>query len=137
MAPPPHRLVSRQSLDSRSQCDLAEASQPEAFVSMFALDDLACIIAERVSADAQQSYTRTLLDKGAAHCAKKFGEEAVELVIAAVAQDEAAVRAEAADVLYHLLVVLRSRGVALADVMSELERRTARSGLEEKASRRA
>ncbi|MGD0187607.1 MAG: phosphoribosyl-ATP diphosphatase [Roseiarcus sp.] len=104
---------------------------------MFALDDLACIIAERVSADAQQSYTRTLLDKGAAHCAKKFGEEAVELVIAAVAQDEAAVRAEAADVLYHLLVVLRSRGVALADVMSELERRTARSGLEEKASRRA
>jgi phosphoribosyl-ATP pyrophosphohydrolase len=104
---------------------------------MFTLDDLARIIAERASADAQQSYTRSLLDKGAAHCAKKFGEEAVELVIAAVAQDEAAVRAEAADVLYHLLVVLRSRGVALADVTSELERRTARSGLEEKASRRA
>jgi phosphoribosyl-ATP pyrophosphohydrolase len=104
---------------------------------MFTLDDLARIIAERADAGAQQSYTRTLLDKGAAHCAKKFGEEAVELAIAAVAQDEAAVRAEAADVLYHLLVVLRSRGVALADVMDELERRTRVSGLEEKASRRA
>jgi phosphoribosyl-ATP pyrophosphohydrolase len=104
---------------------------------MFTLDDLARIIAERASAGADQSYTRTLIDKGAAHCAKKFGEEAVELAIAAVAQDEAAVCAEAADVLYHLLVVLSARGVALADVMSELERRTARSGLEEKASRRA
>jgi phosphoribosyl-ATP pyrophosphohydrolase len=104
---------------------------------MFTLDDLARIIAERATAAAGQSYTRALLDKGVAHCAKKFGEEAVELAIAAVAQNEAAVRSEAADVLYHLLVVLRSREVALADVMSELERRTARSGLEEKASRRA
>ncbi len=104
---------------------------------MFTLDDLARIVAERASAEAEKSYTRSLLDKGAAHCAKKFGEEAVELAIAAVAQDEAAVRAEGADVLYHLLVVLRSRGVALADVMSELERRTRQSGLEEKASRRA
>ncbi len=104
---------------------------------MFTLDDLARIIAERASAGADQSYTGALLGKGAAHCAKKFGEEAVELAIAAVAQDDEAVRAEAADVLYHLLVVLRSRNVALADVMSELERRTQRSGLEEKASRRA
>ena len=104
---------------------------------MFTLDDLARIIAERASAGADTSYTRTLLDKGAAHCAKKLGEEAVELAIAAVAQDEAAVRAEAADVLYHLLVVLSARGVALADVMSELERRTSQGGLAEKASRRA
>ncbi len=104
---------------------------------MFTLDDLARTIAERASAEAEKSYTRSLLDKGAAHCAKKIGEEAVELAIAAVAQDEAAVRAEAADVLYHLLVVLRSRGVALGDVMGELERRTRVSGLEEKASRRA
>ncbi len=104
---------------------------------MFTLDDLARTIAERAHADAKQSYTRTLLDKGAAHCAKKFGEEAVELAIAAVAQDEGAVRSEAADVLYHLLVVLRSRGVALADVIGELERRTRQSGLEEKAARRA
>jgi phosphoribosyl-ATP pyrophosphohydrolase len=104
---------------------------------MFTLDDLARTIAERAGAGAEQSYTRTLLDKGAAHCAKKFGEEAVELAIAAAAQDENAVRAEAADVLYHLLVVLRARGVALSEVIGELERRTQRSGLEEKASRRA
>ena len=104
---------------------------------MFTLDDLARIIDERAHAGAEKSYTRALLDKGVAHCAKKFGEEAVELAIAAVAQDEAAVRSEAADVLYHLLVVLRSREVALTDVMSELERRTGLSGLEEKASRRA
>ena len=84
-----------------------------------------------------QSYTRTLLEKGVAHCAKKFGEEAVELAIAAVAQDDAALRGEAADVLYHLLVMLRARGLPLADVLAELERRTQRSGLEEKASRRA
>jgi phosphoribosyl-ATP pyrophosphohydrolase len=103
---------------------------------MFTLDDLARIIAERAAAPAGQSYTRTLLDKGAAHCAKKLGEEAVELAIAAVAQDENALRGEAADVLYHLLVVLRARGVALADVMGELERRAQRGGLEEKASRR-
>ncbi len=75
---------------------------------MFTLDDLARIIAERAEAGADASYTSSLLDKGAAHCAKKFGEEAVELAIATVAQDAAAVRAEAADVLYHLLVVLRA-----------------------------
>ncbi len=104
---------------------------------MFTLDDLARIIAARADAEAESSYTASLLAKGAPRCAKKFGEEAVELAIAAVAQDEAAVRAEAADVLYHLLVLLRSRGVALADVMEELERRTAQSGLAEKASRRS
>ena len=102
---------------------------------MFALDDLDAIIARRAEAGAESSYTRTLLDKGAAHCAKKFGEEAIEATIAAVAQDEAALRAEAADVLYHLLVMLRARSVPLAEVFAELERRTARSGLEEKASR--
>jgi phosphoribosyl-ATP pyrophosphohydrolase len=104
---------------------------------MFTLDDLARTIAERAEAGAATSYTSGLLAKGPAHCAKKFGEEAVELVIAAAAQDEAAVRAEAADVLYHLLVVLKSRDVALPEVIGELERRTRQSGLEEKASRRA
>jgi phosphoribosyl-ATP pyrophosphohydrolase len=104
---------------------------------VFTLDDLARTIAARAGAAAESSYTASLLAKGAARCAKKFGEEAVELAIAAVAQDENAVRAEAADVLYHLLVVLQSRGVALAEVMEELERRTAQSGLAEKASRRA
>ena len=80
-------------------------------------------------------YTRALLDKGPRGAARKFGEEAVELVIAAVGQDDEAVRAEAADVLYHLLVVLKAREVSLGDVLAELERRTGRPGLEEKASR--
>jgi phosphoribosyl-ATP pyrophosphohydrolase len=102
---------------------------------MFSIENLSAIIAARAEAGAAASYTRTLLDKGAIHCAKKFGEEAVEFVIAAAAQDDAALRAEAADVLYHMLVALRARNVSLADVMGELERRTARSGLEEKASR--
>ena len=73
--------------------------------------------------------------RDAAHCARKFGEEAIELAIAAAALDETAVRAEAADVLYHLLVVLRARGVPLSSVMDELGKRSAQSGHEEKASR--
>jgi phosphoribosyl-ATP pyrophosphohydrolase len=104
-------------------------------MSSFSLDDLAAIVGARASAHAEKSYTRSLLDKGPLAAAKKFGEEAVELAIAASAQDEAAVRAEAADVLYHLLVVLHARKVRLADVMAELEKRTGRSGHEEKASR--
>ncbi len=104
---------------------------------MFTLDDLSGIIAQRAEASADTSYTRSLLDKGVQHCAKKFGEEAAEAIIAAVAQDEAALRAESADVLYHLLVLLRARGVPLADVLGELQRRTAQSGLQEKAARRS
>jgi phosphoribosyl-ATP pyrophosphohydrolase len=102
---------------------------------MFTLDELARTIDQRAGASADKSYTRSLLDKGAIHCARKFGEEAIELAIAAAALDESAVRAEAADVLYHLLVVLRARGVALSSVMSELDQRSGRSGHEEKASR--
>ena len=102
---------------------------------MFALEDLAEIVARRAEADAESSYTRSLLEKGVERCAKKFGEEATEAVIAAVAQDDAALTAEAADVLYHLLVMLRARNVPLASVMAELEKRTARSGHEEKAAR--
>jgi phosphoribosyl-ATP pyrophosphohydrolase len=102
---------------------------------MFSLDDLARIIAERASASAEKSYTKSLLDKGPKGAAKKFGEEAAEFVIAAVSEDETALRAEAADVLYHLLVALETRGVKLADVLAELERRTRRSGHEEKAAR--
>ena len=103
--------------------------------AMFTLAELAQTIDERARASAETSYTRSLLDKGAAHCARKFGEEAIELAIAAAALDENAVRAEAADVLYHLLVVLRVRGVALSSVMDELGKRSAHSGHEEKASR--
>jgi phosphoribosyl-ATP pyrophosphohydrolase len=104
---------------------------------MFTLDDLAEIIDRRADASAESSYTRSLLDKGAAHCARKFGEEAIELTVAAAAQDAAAVRAEAADVLYHLLVLLRVRGVAFDSVVRELESRTRQSGHEEKAARKA
>jgi len=104
---------------------------------MFTLDDLAKTIADRADASPETSYTRSLLDKGAAHCARKFGEEAIELTIAAAALDEDAVRSEAADVLYHLLVVLRARRVALSSVIGELEGRTRRGGHEEKASRKA
>ena len=104
---------------------------------MFSLDDLAEIIDRRADASAEKSYTRSLLDKGAAHCARKFGEEAIELTIAGAAQDAAAVRAEAADVLYHLMVLLRARGVAFESVVQELESRTRQSGHEEKAARKA
>src|SRR3974390_1716435 len=102
---------------------------------MFTLDDLAEIIDRRADASAESSYTRSLLDKGVAHCARKFGEEAIELAIAAAAQDEGAGRAEASDVLYHLLVLLQARGVAFSSVMAELESRMQRSGHTEKASR--
>jgi phosphoribosyl-ATP pyrophosphohydrolase len=101
----------------------------------FTLETLAAVIRARRAASAESSYTKSLLDSGAARCARKFGEEAVEAVIAAIEGDKAALTSEAADVLYHLLVLLEARGVALADVLAELERRTAQSGHAEKASR--
>jgi phosphoribosyl-ATP pyrophosphohydrolase len=104
--------------------------------SEFSLHDLAARVKERASANAGESYTRKLLDKGAAHCAKKFGEEAVETVIAAVDGDRKHLIAETADMLYHLMVVLEARGVKLSEIEEELARRTAQSGLEEKASRK-
>ena len=102
----------------------------------FTLESLAAIIAERARAGGERSYTRKLLDEGTEKCAKKLGEEAMETALAAVSGENKALVAESADLLYHLLVVLESRGVALTDVYAELERRTARSGLDEKASRR-
>jgi phosphoribosyl-ATP pyrophosphohydrolase len=101
----------------------------------FTLADLERRINDRANASAEESYTRKLLDKGAAQCAKKFGEEAVEAVLAVVGEDRDRVIAEAGDVLYHLLVVLKARGVSLAEVEALLETRTKKSGLEEKASR--
>jgi phosphoribosyl-ATP pyrophosphohydrolase len=101
------------------------------------LERLEATIRARRHAAADKSYTRQLLDGGPARCAKKLGEEAVELVIAAVHQDDAAVKAESADLLYHLLVLLQARGVALADVLAVLDARTAMSGVEEKAARGA
>jgi phosphoribosyl-ATP pyrophosphohydrolase len=103
----------------------------------FSLNDLAAIIAARATAgDAGASYTAKLIADGVERCARKFGEEAVEAVVAAIGEDEAALTAEAADVLYHLLVLLRARNVPLDAVMAELEKRTRQSGLSEKAGRK-
>ncbi len=99
------------------------------------LDDLARIIAVRAQAAPDESWTAKLLAKGPEKCAEKFGEEAVEAIIEAVKGDRARLTSEAADVLFHLLVMLQSRGVALDDVMAELARRQGTSGLSEKASR--
>ena len=105
-------------------------------MSKFTLADLEQRVKERAKASADVSYTRKLLDKGIAHCAKKFGEEAVETVMAAVGEDREHLIGEAADTLYHLLVLLEARGVKLAEVEALLETRTKTSGLEEKASRK-
>jgi phosphoribosyl-ATP pyrophosphohydrolase len=105
-------------------------------MTTFTLHDLEKRVAERAQASADVSYTRTLLDRGVEHCAKKFGEEAIETVLAAIAEDRARLTAEAADLIYHLLVVLKARGVAFADVEAELAERTKQSGLMEKASRK-
>jgi len=99
------------------------------------LDRLAQLIKSRRSALADSSYTRQLLDGGSERCAKKFGEEAVETVIAGVGSDTAALANEAADVLYHLLVLLEVRDVELSSVLALLEKRMGTSGIAEKASR--
>ena len=105
-------------------------------MSGFSLSDLERIVAERASASPDQSWTAKLFAAGQAKAAKKLGEEAVETVIAAVDGDRKQLIAETADMLYHLLVVLEARGVKLSEIEEELARRTAQSGLEEKASRK-
>ncbi|PTX54112.1 phosphoribosyl-ATP pyrophosphatase [Litoreibacter ponti] len=99
------------------------------------LDDLDAIIQSRKSADPDSSWTAKLLAKGPEKCAEKFGEEAIEAIIAATKGDTENLTAEAADVLYHLLVLLAARDVKLADVMETLAARTGQSGLAEKAAR--
>jgi phosphoribosyl-ATP pyrophosphohydrolase len=102
---------------------------------MFTLEDLNARIAERAKASPDESYTAKLLARGVEKCAQKLGEEAVEAAIAAVTANKAELAKEAGDVLYHLLVLLRSADVSLDAVMDELQSRTAQSGLAEKASR--
>ncbi|GGF65219.1 phosphoribosyl-ATP pyrophosphatase [Paracoccus acridae] len=104
---------------------------------MSALHDLAATIAARKTADPDGSWTAKLLAKGPEKCAEKFGEEAIEAVIEAVKGDRARLTAEAADVIFHLLVMLAARDVTLADVETELARRAGTSGIAEKASRPA
>ena len=99
------------------------------------LTRLAATIAERRASDPASSWTAKLLSEGPEKAAEKFGEEAVEAVIEAVRGDKEKLTFEAADVLYHLLVMLAARDVSLADVLAELERREGTSGIEEKAAR--
>lgn len=109
---------------------MSEASVPEPVLSQ-----LAALIHERRKSCAAQSYTRQLLEAGPERCARKLGEEAIETVVAALGEDRGALKAEAADLLYHLLVLLEARGVALADVLAVLAGRLGTSGLAEKAAR--
>jgi phosphoribosyl-ATP pyrophosphohydrolase len=102
----------------------------------FTIHDLAEIVDARAASSREASYTRKLLDKGPEHCAKKFGEEAVETVIAAVGDNRDHLIAESADLLFHLLVLLKSRGVKLEEVEATLAQRTGMSGIEEKAARK-
>jgi phosphoribosyl-ATP pyrophosphohydrolase len=99
------------------------------------LSRLAALISARRLALADTSYTRQLLDAGPTKCARKLGEEAIETVIAGIGTDASHLRAEAADLIYHLLVLLEVRSVPLADVLSTLEARMSQSGLAEKAAR--
>ena len=104
-------------------------------MSGFTLADLERIVAERGRSGDPDSWTAKLFQRGIDKAAQKLGEEAVEAVITAVRADKAALVSESADLLYHLLVVLAIKGVPLTDVMAELERRTAQSGIAEKAAR--
>ncbi|MCA0871602.1 phosphoribosyl-ATP diphosphatase [Seohaeicola saemankumensis] len=102
---------------------------------MSVLHDLAATIETRKSADPDSSWTAKLLAKGPEKCAEKFGEEAIEAIIAAVRNDRENLTYEAADVLYHLLVMLAARDIPLDDVLGELQRRQGTSGIAEKSAR--
>jgi phosphoribosyl-ATP pyrophosphohydrolase len=102
----------------------------------FSVYDLERRIEERATESPDVSYTRKLLDRGVAQCAKKLGEEAVELALASVGESRERLAEEAADLIYHLLVVLKARDIKLAEVEAVLGARTGQSGLAEKASRK-
>ena len=102
----------------------------------FSLEALNQRVAERATASPEESYTAKLLHDGVDRCARKFGEEAVETIVSAVVRDRNGLTLEAADVLYHLLVLLNASGITLDEVMVELDKRTAQTGLAEKASRK-
>ena len=106
-------------------------------MSDFSLTDLEAIITDRAASGDSSSWTAKLIGKGVEKAAEKLGEEAVETVIATVSRDAEGLRDEAADLLYHLLVVLHIKGVSVGDVMAELERRTGQSGMAEKAARKS
>jgi len=105
-------------------------------MTRFTIHHLATTIDARAASGGEASYTRKLLDKGTDHCAKKLGEEAVETVIAAIENDRGHLIAESADLIFHLLVLLKSRNISLSEVEDALAQRTQMSGLEEKAARK-
>ncbi|NVD43239.1 phosphoribosyl-ATP diphosphatase [Ensifer sp. HO-A22] len=105
-------------------------------MSDFSLSDLETIVAERAKASPEESWTAKLVAHGQQKAAKKLGEEAVETVIAAIRNDRQNLVDESADLLYHLMVVLKIADIPLQDVLDELARRTSQSGLQEKANRR-
>jgi phosphoribosyl-ATP pyrophosphohydrolase len=102
----------------------------------FSLEELNARVLSRANADPSESYTAKLLKAGIERCAQKLGEEAVEAAIAAAGNKRTQLVSESADVLYHLLVLLHAAGITLDEVMDDLQRRTAQSGLAEKASRK-
>ncbi len=104
---------------------------------MFGLNDLEAIINQRSGEDVEKSYTASLLAKGVNKCAEKFGEEAVEAIIAATTKNREELTRESADVLFHLLVLLKAADISIKDVYAELEARTGQSGHQEKASRKS
>ena len=105
-------------------------------MSRFTIHDLAATIDARAASTGEASYTRKLLDKGAEHCAKRLGEHRDLHSIATLQNARHNVLAERADLLYHLLVLLKARGITLADVEAALAQRTSMSGLDEKAARK-
>jgi phosphoribosyl-ATP pyrophosphohydrolase len=105
-------------------------------MTTFTVHDLEQRIHARAQESGEVSYTRKLLDRGVAQCAKKLGEEAIETVLAAVSEERPRLIAESADLIYHLLVLLKARDISLAEVEAELAARTHQSGLDEKASRK-
>jgi phosphoribosyl-ATP pyrophosphohydrolase len=102
----------------------------------FTVHDLEKRVSDRAAASPDVSYTRKLLDRGVAHCAKKLGEEAVETILAATTESRDRMIAETGDLIYHLLVLLKARDISLAEVEAALSTRVSKSGLEEKAARK-
>jgi phosphoribosyl-ATP pyrophosphohydrolase len=102
----------------------------------FTVHDLEKRVTDRAAASPDVSYTRKLLDRGVGHCAKKLGEEAVETILAATTETRDRTIAEAGDLIYHLLVLLKARDISLAEVEAALATRVSKSGLEEKAARK-
>ncbi len=110
-------------------------NESHGIMSKETLFELAETIRARRSETAEKSYTKSLLDKGTKKCAEKFGEEAIETIIAAVSEDDDALKGEMADLLYHLMVLMESRNIALSDVLEVLDSRMGLSGHQEKAAR--